>query len=101
MPDMINLPNEAVLMDDIGKLDLRAYPLVLPSSSEKKPIIPTGCTLVRIKVTGICGSDVGTIICFDKAICSLPQNVVGGQVCGLIIEADSFVETRQRSRDSR
>jgi threonine dehydrogenase-like Zn-dependent dehydrogenase len=57
MPSTIALPNRAVLMDGIDQLDIRSYPLSLPADSDGTPIVPTKHALVRVRVTGICGSD--------------------------------------------
>ncbi|PGH08301.1 chlorophyll synthesis pathway protein BchC [Polytolypa hystricis UAMH7299] len=58
MPSNISLPNQALLMDGVDKLDIRAYPLTLPTTADGNAAVPTGCVLVRVKATGICGSDI-------------------------------------------
>ncbi|KAL4861580.1 hypothetical protein BDV12DRAFT_203873 [Aspergillus spectabilis] len=58
MHSLIELPNKAVLMDGIDQLDVRDHPLSLPSAQDGSPLAPAGNVLVRVKVTGICGSDI-------------------------------------------
>jgi threonine dehydrogenase-like Zn-dependent dehydrogenase len=58
MSSTIEIPNKAVLMDGLDQLAVREYKLSLPTASDGSPIVPAGDVLVRVKVTGICGSDV-------------------------------------------
>lgn len=56
--ETISIPNQALCVSGLDKLDIRPWPLELQASNDK-PIVPEGNVLIKIRATGICGSDVG------------------------------------------
>lgn len=55
--ETIELPNSALVVSGINDLAVKPYPLVLSAIGDQ-PIIPDGHVLLKVKATGICGSDV-------------------------------------------
>ncbi len=70
--ETISLPNQALTWMELDKIEILSKPLILQGDGEGTPAPPTGCVLVRIKATGICGSDVSS---------SLPEFKDGGPSC--------------------
>jgi hypothetical protein len=85
MTAIIELPNTALLMDGIDELNIREHRLALPVSSDGKLIVPAGCVLVEIKVTGICGSDVGPsgLILGDESQITIVNRSIYGNTVAL------------------
>lgn len=50
------IPNEAVMLHEGGVLKITPHPISLPLVNGK-PTIPAKSAIVKVKVTGICGSD--------------------------------------------
>jgi threonine dehydrogenase-like Zn-dependent dehydrogenase len=59
--EAISVPNQALTFVELGKIEIRSNPLKLPKDETGQPLPPDGCVLVRVRVTGICGSDVSNI----------------------------------------
>jgi threonine dehydrogenase-like Zn-dependent dehydrogenase len=62
--ETVSIPNQALCVSGLDKLDIRPWPLELPAS-QGKYIVPEGNVLIKIRATGICGSDVRTTLCSD------------------------------------
>lgn len=56
------MPNRALVISDINKIGVQEWPFEL-EVVDGIPVIPEGKVLVRVKVTGICGSDVSSRSC--------------------------------------
>lgn len=54
----LTIPNQALTCFGLDKIEIRSKSLLLTRNSTGKPIIPSSCVLVRIRATGICGSDI-------------------------------------------
>lgn len=57
MSKTTSLSNKALVISGIDKIDYRPWPLELEVVDDK-PLVPEGQVLVRVKASGICGSDV-------------------------------------------
>lgn len=56
--ETVSLPNRALVLDGLDNLAVKPWPLVLPVSRNGKPIVPAFNVLVKVRASGICGSDV-------------------------------------------
>ncbi|KAH8807134.1 chaperonin 10-like protein [Xylogone sp. PMI_703] len=57
MKKTISIPNRALVVSGPNKLDIRPWPLSL-EVLEGHPIVPDGNVLIRVRSSGICGSDI-------------------------------------------
>ena len=55
------LANKALILDIDKKLPIQEHPLVLPQAGSGQVLVPEDTALVRVRATGICGSDVSNI----------------------------------------
>jgi hypothetical protein len=57
--ETIILPNETLTCFGLDKIEIRSKPVELKRGEDGRPVPPAECVLVRVRATGICGSDVG------------------------------------------
>ncbi|KIX03569.1 chlorophyll synthesis pathway protein BchC [Rhinocladiella mackenziei CBS 650.93] len=55
--ETISIPNRALVLAGLDNLDVKPWPLILPAS-DGKPVVPAHNVLVRVRASGICGSDI-------------------------------------------
>lgn len=56
--ETIVLPNETLTCFGLDKIEIRSKPVELKKGDDGSPVPPAECVLVRVRATGICGSDV-------------------------------------------
>lgn len=70
--ETIILPNETLTCFGLDKIEIRSKPVELKKGNDGKPVPPAECVLVRVRATGICGSDVSILL----QICSKSVNFI-------------------------
>jgi threonine dehydrogenase-like Zn-dependent dehydrogenase len=56
--ETIFLPNETLTCFGLDKIEIRSKPVELKKGDDGRPVPLAECVLVRVRATGICGSDV-------------------------------------------
>jgi D-xylulose reductase len=82
MAETITLENKALVCYGEDKIEVRSIPLTFPKGPDGNPVIPANNVLVKVRATGICGSDIHM---WKEGTDSIPPYVLGHECAGEII----------------